>query len=83
MPDHRVTLTDRSCLTVTGVTEVTAFDETAALLQTLQGPLTVLGENLQLKALTPDSATTIQGQITALSYDPPKPQSLLTRIFNR
>ncbi len=83
MPDHRLTLISGATLTVTGVTEVAAFDDTAAVLQTPLGPLTVLGENLRLKALTPDNTTTVEGQITALTYDPPKPPNPLRKLFPR
>ena len=47
-----LTLKQRSNLTVTGVTEVISFDETAVVLKTQLGDLTVQGQGLQLKELS-------------------------------
>lgn len=79
---HKLTLREGTCLTVTGVTEVLSFDETAATVRTPLGTLTVHGENMQLKALSSDGGqTVIEGTITALYYDQPKKSGLLGRLF--
>ena len=71
---HSLTLHSRNRLTVTGVTEVVSFDDTAVVLHTGLGALTVLGRELQLKALTPDGGNvTIEGTVSALQYEDPRP----------
>ena len=71
---HSLTLHSRSKLTMTGVTEVVSFDETSVTLHTAMGTLTVLGRDLQLKALTPDGGNvTIEGTVCALQYEEPRP----------
>ena len=70
---HKLTLNERSQLTMTGVSEVISFDETAVALHTTQGILLVQGEGLQLKNLSPDGGqVTINGKVTALSYQEPR-----------
>ena len=49
---HKLQLNERKKLTMTGVTEVVSFDETAVVLQTSLGLLIVQGQQLQLKNLT-------------------------------
>ncbi len=49
---HKLNLTQRKNLTMTGVTEVVSFDETAVVLKTGLGQLTVHGQGLQLKNLS-------------------------------
>lgn len=67
--EHGLRLTGRSELTVTGVTEVSRFEEDLVLLQTELGELTVQGEQLQLKELTLDGGrVAVQGSISALVY---------------
>ncbi len=72
-PNHSLTLDNRKKLTLTGITEVVTFDEEAVLMHTPLGDLTVLGQQLQLKELTPQGGSvSIQGQISAISYDEPR-----------
>ena len=49
---HRLCLNERRQLTMTGVTEVVSFDDTAVVLQTSLGTLIVQGKELQLKTLS-------------------------------
>ena len=51
---HKLTLQQRENLTMNGVTEVVSFDESAVVLHTELGTLTVQGNNLQLKTLSLD-----------------------------
>ena len=51
---HKLTLNERKNLTVTGVTEVVSFDETAVIARTELGTLVVQGKGLQLKTLQPE-----------------------------
>ena len=46
---HKLTLNERKNLTMTGVTEVVSFEESAVVLKTSLGLLTVQGQELKLK----------------------------------
>ena len=80
---HRLTLNERHQLTMTGVTEVVSFDDTAVVLRTELGTLAVHGQQLQLKALTPEGGTVaVEGRISAISYEEPRQSSgWLGRFF--
>lgn len=80
---HKLTLDNRQKLTMQGVTQVMGFDDTQVLLATNQGNLLIQGENLQLKALSPDGGQiVVDGHICALSYEEPKPAGgMLRRLF--
>lgn len=80
---HKLTLSERKMLTVTGVTEVVGFQEEEALLRTAQGSLMIRGAQLQLKKLSPeDGQIGVEGHITALIYEePPAGGGLLRRLF--
>lgn len=70
---HRVTLNQRSDLTVTGVTEVVSFDDEAVVLRTELGTLVVQGRQLKLKTLaTEGGQVTVEGSVTALIYEESK-----------
>lgn len=66
---HKLSLDDRRCLTMTGVTEVVRFDETTVVLATGLGTLVVQGEGLRLRQLTREQGQmSVEGTITALGY---------------
>ncbi len=70
---HKLTLDQRKNLTVTGVTEVVSFDETAVIARTQQGTLVVQGKDLQLKTLLPEGGqVAVEGHISALLYEEPR-----------
>ena len=70
---HKLTLDERNRLTMTGVAEVVGFDDTFVTLHTALGNLEVQGQQLKLKALSPDGGQVeICGHITALSYEEPR-----------
>lgn len=67
---HKLTLSERSHLTLTGVTEVVSFDDTAVVLKTDLGTLVVQGNQLQLKNLSPEGGqVAVEGSITSLVYE--------------
>ena len=77
---HKLTLSERSQLTVTGVTNVVNFDETTVIAHTELGTLIVQGKDLQLKTLLPEGGqVAVQGNISALIYEEPKPTGSLWR----
>ena len=70
---HKLTLNARKNLTLTGVTEVVSFDDTAVVLHTELGTLEVQGQELQLKTLSIDGGqVVVDGQISALIYEEPR-----------
>lgn len=80
---HKLTLNERSSLTMTGVAEVISFDETAVILRTSLGTLTVQGQELQLKNLSLDGGqVAVEGKIASLVYEEPRqPGGMLRRLF--
>lgn len=67
---HKLTLDERKNLTVTGVSEVVSFDESAIILRTALGTLCVQGSELKLKALSLDGGTVaVSGSVSALIYE--------------
>ena len=80
---HRLTLNDRKALTLTGATEIISFDDNTVVLHTNLGRLTVHGQQLQLKTLSVESGqAAVEGTITALVYEEPRPAGgLLRRLF--
>ena len=80
---HGLTLTERSRLTMTGVTEVVSFDETGVVLHTALGTLTIHGKDLQLKTLSLDGGqVAVSGTVSALIYEDPRPAgSWVRRLF--
>ncbi len=87
MPDERIlpqklTLEDRKKLTMTGVSEVLSFDESAVVLKTTLGQLTVHGRGLKLKNLSLEGGQVgVDGQIDALIFAENKPAGGLRRLF--
>ena len=78
---HRLQLSERKNLTMTGVTEVVSFDETAVVLQTSLGLLIVQGQQLQRKNLALEGGqVAVEGTISALAYEEPR-QSGWRRLF--
>jgi len=70
---HKLTLNERKALTMTGVTEVVSFDDTAVVLRTGLGTLTVHGQELQLKTLSLDGGqVAVDGCLSALIYEDTK-----------
>lgn len=80
---HTLTLAQRKSLTMTGVTEVVSFDDTAVVLRTELGTLTVHGQDLRLKTLSTDGGqVAVTGSVTALTYEEPRePGGWLRRLF--
>lgn len=67
---HKLTLSERNKLTVTGVTEVVSFDDASVLLQTCMGSLLVQGSELQLKNLSLEGGQVeVDGTIASMQYE--------------
>ena len=79
---HGLTLIDRKVLTMTGVTEVISFDDSAVLLHTQLGALQIHGQQLQLKNLSLDGGqVAVEGNISALIYQERQKDTWLRRIL--
>ena len=79
---HKLTLNERKSLTMSGVTEVVSFEETAVVLKTSLGLLTIQGQELKLKTLSPEGGQVVlDGQISALSYEEPREAGLWQRLW--
>ena len=70
---HKLCLNERNQLTMTGVTEVVSFEETAVVLRTALGTLIVQGTGLQLKTLSLDGGqVAVDGNVSAMIYEEPR-----------
>ena len=66
---HRLMLTDRASLILDGVTDVVSFDESAALVRTSMGLLSIDGEALHVTTLNLENGhIELDGKIHALIY---------------
>lgn len=79
---HKLTLNERKNLTMTGVTEVVSFEETAVVLKTSLGILLVQGQELKLKTLSLEGGqVAVDGHISALHYEEPREGGLWQRLW--
>lgn len=70
---HKLILNERKNLTMTGVTEVLSFEEDGVVLKTPLGTLTVQGQGLKLRTLSPEGGQVeVSGTVTALFYQEPR-----------
>lgn len=67
---HRLELTGRERLTVTGVEDVERFDETGIIMSTAAGTLIVTGEELHIGKLSLDGGELhVDGRIDSVAYE--------------
>jgi sporulation protein YabP len=67
---HTLQMKQRRELTVTGVTEVVSFEDTAVLLQTVMGRLLIQGQQLQLKDFCLEGGqVAVEGSIGSFHYE--------------
>lgn len=79
---HKLTLTQREDLSLTGVTEVVSFDDTTVILKTHLGTLSVQGEDLSLKMLSVEGGqVAVVGHIRSLFYEEPRQQGFWQRLL--
>ena len=78
---HKLTLNERKTLTMTGVTEVVSFDDSAVVLRTVLGDLEIQGQDLKLKALSLDGGqVAVDGKIDSMVYDEPQAGGFWSRL---
>ena len=80
---HSLSLQGREKLSLTGVEDVSGFDESLIVLSTALGALTVRGEGLHIDRIDLDAGQLeVRGKVQELSYDEPAPSgSLWQRLF--
>ena len=75
---HKLTLSERKSLIVTGVTEVVSFDDTQVALETTLGTLEIQGEQLKLLSLG-EGQVSVEGSVQGLYYVVPRQSSFWGR----
>ena len=81
---HKLVMTGREKLTVTGVEDVDSFDETTIVAYTDYGELTVSGTELHICVLNIEHGElTVEGNISGLNYlnQQPKSSGFFSRMF--
>ena len=81
---HHVTMTDRSNLMLTGVSEIERFDEETVVLYTDLGELVVRGSGLHVNQLNVETGElSLDGRVQSLVYlEQSRPaKGLLARLF--
>lgn len=81
--EHSVSMLNRERMSLTGVDDVSAFDENVIILTTTLGALTVRGDALHIGCIDLElGRLEVEGHIRELSYnEPEEPHSLWTRLF--
>ncbi|HHY04066.1 MAG TPA: sporulation protein YabP [Thermoanaerobacterales bacterium] len=87
MAEHKITMSDRQVLDVTGVLNVERFTDEDVILETQKGMLNIKGEKMHMKELNLDGGiVVIKGLIKSLSYTSEettkeKGKGILKRMF--
>lgn len=80
---HSLRLEGREKLSLSGVEDVTGFDESLIVLTTAQGDLNIRGQELHIDRIDLESgALEVRGHIQELSYEEPsRTGGLFSRLF--
>ena len=80
---HRLTLDNRARMELTGVKDVSGFDENTVILTTDMGDVTVRGQGLHIDKIDLDAGTVeLKGKVNEFSYDETSEHgSFWTRLF--
>ena len=81
---HRLELTGREHLTVSGVEDVERFDENGVIMSTSAGTLIVTGEDLHIGKLSLEGGELfVDGRIDSVSYEntPNRQGGFFSRLF--
>ena len=80
---HGISLTEREKMSVSGVVDVSGFDENVVILSTSRGELSVRGEGLHIERIDLDAGQLLlSGLVQELRYDEkPAAASLWSRLF--
>ena len=81
---HRLELTGREQMTISGVEDVERFDESSIVMTTTAGVLVIMGEDLHIGKLSLDGGELhVDGRIDGVNYEEDQPVSrgLFSRLF--
>ena len=83
---HKITMINRKNCSLTGITDVIAFDDKEVILETQMGTLFIRGEDMHIKRLTLEQGEVdVEGSVDAYLYSGKKAleknESLLSRLF--
>ncbi|MBQ2770736.1 MAG: sporulation protein YabP [Clostridia bacterium] len=80
---HSVHIDNRMRISVTGVLDVSSFNEQEVQLLTEAGPLNIIGNGLHMNKLNlEDGQVSIEGELLAMDYAPEEPERRgLFRVF--
>lgn len=82
---HKLVILNRENIEITGVTDIVSFDAEEVYLETVQGMLTIQGENMHVSRLALDSGVVMaSGNVTSVMYSNNKTVntgSILSRLF--
>lgn len=83
MRSHTLKLENRARMELTGVKDVSGFDENTVILSTDMGDITVRGQSLHIEKIDLDAGTVeLKGKVNEFSYDEPAEHgSFWTRLF--
>ncbi len=66
---HSVMIENRNKVTVSGVIDVTSFDEHEIMMETTRGMMTIVGEEIKIERLSLDvGELTLEGDIDSVAY---------------
>lgn len=81
---HRITMTNRAWMQVSGVLDVISFDTEEIVLDTEEGRMQIKGTDLQVKQLVIESGELeIEGRPDSISYTETKKPVTTTSVFSR
>lgn len=80
---HSLSLSDRATLNITGVMDVSGFDEENVNILTPMGNLIIKGEGLHITRLSLETGdVSLEGKINSLQYlGDTRPKGFVSRIF--
>ena len=82
---HELVMKQRREMMICGVKDIESFDETGAVMQTVDGMLTVEGEELKIGTLDTDAGVvSVTGRISGLYYTDERStekKSIISRLF--
>ena len=81
---HRVSMSDRNWMQISGVLEVISFDPEEIILNTEEGKMQIKGTGLQVKQLVIENGEVeIEGRPDSISYTEIKKPVTTTSLFSR
>lgn len=81
---HKMVMINRKNCSLTGVTDVIAFDDKEVILETQMGTLFIRGQNMHIKRLTLEQGEVdVEGSVEAYMYSGKKAMEQNNSLFGR